>query len=54
MKYEQLKFQKSLIEKHIAFLKQQYMDALMSDLEWHHEMSKANEDLRKVNKLLNS
>jgi hypothetical protein len=52
--YEALKHQKKLIEKHIVFLKQQYLEALMSDLEWNHEMAEANAALNKVNKLINS
>lgn len=52
--YTQLKNQKELIEKHIAFLKQQYLEAIMSDIEWHNAMQEASKDLQKVNKLLNS
>ena len=52
--YSQLKADKALIEKHITFLKQQYLEALMSDLEWNCEMEKATQTLIKVNKLINS
>lgn len=52
--YTQLKSQKSLIEKHISYLKQQYLNGLMNELEWNQEMAEANEALRKVNKQINS
>lgn len=52
--YSQLKTEKLLIEQHIAFLKQQYLNAIMPELEWNQEMDKATQSLRKVNKQLNS
>jgi hypothetical protein len=50
--YTQIKNQKELIEKHIAFLKQQYLNAIMSDDEWHNAMQEATAALKKVNKQL--
>jgi len=52
--YTQLKKQKELIEKHIGFLKQQYMDALLTDIELDREMSEAMMALKKINKQINS
>lgn len=52
--YTKLKNQKALIEKHISYLKQQYVSGMLNDFEWHHEMEEANAALKKVNKQLNS
>ena len=52
--YTQLKIQKSLIEKHISFLKEQYVAALLTDGELFQQMDEASKALRKVTKQLNS
>jgi hypothetical protein len=52
--YTNLKNQKALIEKHISYLKQQYLSGVIDDVEWNHEMAEANAALKKVNKLINS
>ena len=52
--YTQLKKQKELIEKHISFLKQQYVDAVMTDEDWSKEMEEASAALKKVTKQINS
>jgi hypothetical protein len=52
--YTQLRKQKELIEKHINFLKQQYLEALMNDVDLNREMQEASAALKKVTKQLNS